>query len=204
MNFLKRLLFGKRPDIQFDSEFFVKPEYELKESNNAELVEYYKVLRDMLKNFNNMILTISIRGALLVLSIVAIPAYFPIDEGPFYQIISILLVIAALVICNNLKAQNDFFAGMLKHTVNVTKKVESLILSSVQDGRLYVPKEMLITYVLQRDFPGAKYVKKRQKFFPLIMAILVFYLVYLIGFLVYYLFFEEPAELDNTFKLIHS
>jgi hypothetical protein len=169
-----------------DSDRLTPEKYKpLHKANRTELLEYYKILREMIKNFNNMILDVSLRGGTLLLALIAASAYLPSKNGDSPSLVSLffsfLVVIAALVLSNHLHNQVKFFTGMLRSTLQITRQVEATLLTYEVETGLTTPDELLVSYELHRRFPGHKYIAKlRERFFPYMMFFLWAYLAALI------------------------
>ena len=176
VSWLKNLFNKKQSEQEQDIQKFLTDFQYLNEEKSSELLEYFKILREMIKNFNNMILDVSFKGGALLITIIAATTYLPIKDGVVGSIFSLLILIGALIICCNLEAQVVFFSNMMRVSIRITNNIEKLLLS-VKDGENFkIPIELFVTEKLKTYFPGKKYVVRRGKLFKYLKYILYLFL----------------------------
>ena len=71
----------------------------IKNINKDEIIQYYGVLREMLKSFNQLILDATIRGTTLILAVIAVTGYLPSKDNLVTSLGSLFLIIVATVLC---------------------------------------------------------------------------------------------------------
>lgn len=146
--------------------------------SKSELIAYYGVLREALKNYNTMVLDISLRGATLVFAVIAASAYLPeVADSSVVVPVQAIVVSLGIILNRHLAQQADFFAGMIGESVRTATCVERLFLEgSVNNKRAFL-SHLALTHRIQQNYPGHIHVRRRVAFFRLLDVILWIYLL---------------------------
>jgi len=158
------------------------------EKHSAGLLQYYSTLRQMLANFNQMILSAHMQGATFVLAGVSAAFLLFSSSNLAVRFGAILLLGGALLLCRNLRAQVDFFTNMLSTTTKVAQQVEAMMLAYAdpsEAGQLKAWEEICITKQLRAKFPGDVYLKRRRELFNTMQWVLWVLLIFAAAILFY-------------------